>query len=391
MARRIFLHLYLMRFPILILLAFGWLLPLALSSPMFHGFADLYPTQVALVAFSAFLLVSAAITCCFLVLLYGSQRADGNRLPPPPGAHPADMPQRMPLSGWIVGLLYLAGAILLLRFLLAVKQTMVEAHLHPEGLAVQFWAQSAIGVFCGFVFIVVFFLLDLLLTNPRSVPQVEVFALPLAYPLRDTKWLLSFLQYLNNLDLPRRLGFAPLVSRYNKLSLWVVRLLGPGYGTFDENGNPVELFPGHRFAGFLAFLCFVIYLIAGRGFYHRLASDDPFPPPHRYDAVLLQVILLLLLACWGISALCFYFDRFRVPVLIPIAVMMLRDIAAWPFRPHVYGDEPDGGFPAFNSGRLAGLQRRSRDCGGCGGRWYPGGRMDQRSALRFARRRRDCP
>ena len=85
---------------------------------MFHGFADLYPTQVALVAFSAFLLVSAAITCCFLVLLYGSQRADGNRLPPLPGAHPADMPQRMPLSGWIVGLLYLAGAILLLRFLL---------------------------------------------------------------------------------------------------------------------------------------------------------------------------------------------------------------------------------------------------------------------------------
>jgi Patatin-like phospholipase len=323
MARRIFLHLYLMRFPILILLVFGWLLPEALSSPMFHGFADLYPTQVALVAFSAFLLVSAAITCCFLVLLYGSQRADGNRLPPPPGAHPADMPQRMPLSGWIVGLLYLAGAILLLRFLLAVKQTMVEAHLHPEGLAVQFWQESAIGVFCGFVFIVAFFLLDLLLTNPRSVPQVEVFALPIAYPLRDTKWLLSFLQYLNNLDLPRRLGFAPLVSRYNKLSLWVVRLLGPGYGTFDENGNPVELFPGHRFAGFLALLCFVIYLIAGRGFYHRLANDDPFPPPHRYDAVLLQVILLLLLACWGISALCFYFDRFRVPVLIPIAVMML--------------------------------------------------------------------
>jgi hypothetical protein len=323
MARRIFLHLYLMRFPILILLVLGWLLPKALGSPMFHGFADLYPTQVALVAFSAFLLVSAAITCSFLVLLYGSQRADGKRLPPPPGAHPADMPRRMPLSGWIVGLLYLAGTLLLLRFLFSVKQTMVEAHLHPEGLAVQFWEQTAIGIFAGLVFIVAFFLLDLFLTNSRSAPQVEVFALPIAYLFRDSKWLLSFLQYLNSRSPLRSPRLAALVSRYNALSLWVVRLLGPGYGSFDQDGNPVELFPGHRFAGFLATLCFILYLIAGRGFYNRLASDDAFPPPHRYDAVLLQVILLLLLACWGLSALCFYFDRFRIPVLIPIALMML--------------------------------------------------------------------
>ncbi len=323
MARRIFLHLYLMRFPILILLALGWLLPKALGSPMFHGFADLYPTQVALVAFSAFLLVSAAITCSFLVLLYGSQRADGKRLPPPPGAHPADMPQRMPLSGWIVGLLYLAGTFLLLRFLCSVKQTMLEAHLHPEGLAVQFWEQAAIGIFGGLVFIVAFFLLDLFLTDPRSAPQVEVFALPIAYLFRDSKWLLASLQYLSNKSPLRGLQMHSLISRYNALSLWVVRLLGPGYGSFDQDGTPVELFPGHRFAGFLATLCFILYLIAGRGFYNRLASDDPFPPPHRYDAVLLQVILLLLLACWSISALCFYFDRFRVPVLIPIVLMML--------------------------------------------------------------------
>ena len=323
MARRIFLHLYLMRFPILILLALGWLLPLALSSPMFHGFADLYPTQIAMVAFSAFLLISAAITCSFLVLLYGSQRADGKRLPPPPGAHPADMPQRMPVSGWVVGLLYLAGTFLLLRFLFSVKQTMVEAHLHPEGLALQFWEQAAIGVLCGLVFIIAFFLLDLLLTDQRSAPQVEVFALPIAYLFRDSKWLLTYLQYLNNLSPLRKLGLGPLVSRYNSLSLWMVRLLGPGYGSFDQSGNPVELFPGHRFAGFLATLCYTIYLLAGRGFYNRLANNDPFPPPHRYDAVILQVILLLLLACWGISALCFYFDRFRVPVLVPIALVLL--------------------------------------------------------------------
>ena len=63
MARRIFLHLYLMRVPILLLLTMGWLLPDALDSPMLHGLADLEPNQVGGVAFAAFLLLSAAITC----------------------------------------------------------------------------------------------------------------------------------------------------------------------------------------------------------------------------------------------------------------------------------------------------------------------------------------
>jgi len=80
-----------MRVPILVLLALGWLLPAALNSPMLHGLADLEPNQVLGVAFAAFLLFSAAITCSFLVLLYGSQRADGQRKPPP-GAGFAETP-----------------------------------------------------------------------------------------------------------------------------------------------------------------------------------------------------------------------------------------------------------------------------------------------------------
>ena len=154
MARRIFLHLYLMRVPILMLLVLGWLFPSALQTPMLHGLADLEFNQVAFVTFAAFLLLCCAVSCCFLVLLYGSERADGLRQPPPEIALAAEMPLRLPLSSWMVAVLYLGGGLLFFRFLLRVQQTMTAAHLHPEGMALRFWIQAGLGTLLGTLFIV---------------------------------------------------------------------------------------------------------------------------------------------------------------------------------------------------------------------------------------------
>jgi len=323
MARRIFLHLYLMRVPILMLLVLGWLFPNLLQTPMLHGLADLEFNQVAFVTFAAFLLLSGAVSCCFLVLLYGSERADGLRQPPPEISLAAEMPIRLPLSTWIVALLYLGGGFLFLRFLLRVQQTMIAAHLHPAGMALRFWIQAGLGTLLGTLFIVAIFVLDLLISDPRSAPQIEVFALPIAYLFRKAGWLSRNLKYFSDARPLRALHLESILSSSNSLNLLLVRILGPGYGRFDERGNPVEIYPGHRFAGFLAAICFGLYILAGRGVYHRLASDAAYLPLQPYDAVLLQVILLLLLACWTLSAFCFYFDRFRIPVLIPIALILL--------------------------------------------------------------------
>ena len=319
MARRLFLHLYLMRVPILVLLALGWLLPNALNSPMLHGLADLEPNQVLGVAFAAFLLFSAAMTCSFLVLLYGSLRADGQRKPP--SADFAETPDRLPFSVWTVALIYAGGAFLFLRFLYSVERAMIGAHLNPAGLAVRFWVQAGLGVLIAGICIVVVFLLDLLLTDPRSAPETQVFVLPIAYLFRET--LEPSLTQLSNKRPLEVLRLNFLVSPQNTLSLLWVRLMGPGYGSFDDRGNPVEIFPGHRFAAFLSLVCFGFYVLAGHGVYNRLASDSVFPTPRSYDAVLLQVILLMLLACLVLAALCFFFDRFRIPVLIPLAVILL--------------------------------------------------------------------
>ncbi len=323
MARRIFLHLYLMRVPILMLLVLGLFFPYALETPMLHGLADLEFNQVAFVTFAAFLLLSGAVSCCFLVLLYGGDRVDGLRQPLPAIAEAAEMPLRLPLSNWTVALLYIGGGFLFLRFLLRVEQTMVAAHLKPAGIALQFWIQAGLGTLLGTLFIVAIFVLDLLISDPRSAPQIEVFALPIAYLFRKLGWLSRSLKLLSDARPLRRLHLEGLLSSSSSFSLLCVRILGPGYGRFDEHGNPLEIYPGHRFAGFLAAICFGLYIFAGRGVYYRLASDAAYSPLRPYDAVLLQLILLLLLACWTMSAFCFYFDRFRIPVLIPIALILL--------------------------------------------------------------------
>jgi Patatin-like phospholipase len=323
MPRRLFLYLYMLRAPFLILVLLGILLPAAFGSPMLHGLADLEPNQIIPVSLGAFLLLSAAMTCAFLVLLYGSARADGRREPVAAAAAAVALPQRLPLSGWIIGGLYLLGTSFYLRFLSVVCQTMKSAHQDPTGLSGFFWWRALLGTLFGAALVVVVFLLDLWISDPREVPEIEVFALPLVYLLRGWNWLTVILRTLSKSCPARVLGLSAAVSRSDRLSLLWVRLAGPGYGKFDQHGNPTEINPGHVFAGMLFAVCFALYFIAGFGGHRQLYSDAAFSPPRPVDAVLLQVLLLLLLGCWALSALNFYFDRFRIPVLVPIAFFLV--------------------------------------------------------------------
>lgn len=322
MARRVFLYLYMLRVPVLILFVLGILLPKAFDTPMLHGLADLETNQILVVSLGAFLLVSAAMTCAFLVLLYGSERADGKRLPDPPLSTSFALPQRLPVAGWIVGTFYLIGAVVYVRFLYVVFKTMKAAHTNGQDLSGSFWIRAAAGAMTGVVIIVFVFLFDLWISDSREAPQIEVFALPIAYLFRESAWLRQLLKRISDTRPVEKFRRAGFVSSLEKLGLIAVRILGPGYGRFDENGRPIELSPGHGFAGMLALACVALYLVAGAGGHRRLYTDAPFGPARPYDAVLLQVILLLLLACLLFSALSFYFDRFRVPVLVPLAFLL---------------------------------------------------------------------
>ena len=324
MPRTFFLHVYFMRVPLAILMLLGLVFPAALGSSMLHGLADLAISQIWAVSLGAFLVFSAAVTCCFLVLLYGSERADGKRMPLPDDKQAFALARRLPRAGVAVGLLYVGGLLLYFHFLWRVQHVMAAGDLLQTGLAATFWIQAAIGLAGGVLCIILIFLLDLTISDPRTRPQSEVFAFPLLYLLRDQEWLKPKLQMLSDKRPFQDMYLERLLSRSNVLDRWLVRLLGPGYGRFDNNGDPVEMYPGHRFAGSLSLVSLGFYLLAGWGMYHRLIKDDPFPAnPAWYDAVLLQVILLLLIACWVLSGFSFYFDRFRTPLLIPLALILL--------------------------------------------------------------------
>jgi Patatin-like phospholipase len=322
MARRIFLHLYMMRVPLLLLVTLGFGLPPAFRSPMLHGLADLEDNQIAVLALGAFLLLCATMSCCFLVLLYGTARADGKREPPAPGASLVALPLRLPASGWIVGGLYLFGAWCLLRFLFAVERTLVSTRSTTAGLSLHFWEQAGLGVLIGTLLILAVFFLDMWISDPKAAPEIEVFALPIVFLLRQWDWLSKILKAVSDARPLRALKLDGVVSHCNRLNLFWVWISGPGYGAFDADGKPRELYPGHAFAGILAVACIGLYFVAGTGVHHKLAVDAPFGPPRIYDAVLLQVTLLLLLSCWVLAAFAFYFDRFRIPVLIPIFLIL---------------------------------------------------------------------
>ncbi len=322
MARRIFLHLYMMRVPLLLLITLGFGLPPAFHSAMLHGLADLQDNQIAVLTLSAFLLLCATMSCCFLVLLYGAARADGKREPPAPGASLVALPLRLPLSGWIVGSLYIFGGWCLLRFLFAVERTLVSARSFTSGLSLHFWEQAGLGILVGTLLILAVFFLDLWISDPKGVPEIEVFALPIVFLLRQWGWLSQILKSVSNARPLGALKLDRVISRCNRLNLFGVRIFGPGYGAFDAEGNPRELYPGHAFAGILAVICFGLYFLAGTGVYHQLYVDAPFGPPRIYDAVLLQVTLLLLLSCWVLAAFAFFFDRYRIPVLIPMFLIL---------------------------------------------------------------------
>lgn len=322
MARSFFLHLYMLRVPLGIMLLLGIFLPYSFNSSLFHGLADLEPNQIFPLSLASFLLLSAAITCSFLVLLHGRERVDGNAGPPQPPR--ASLYSQSALSGWIVGALYVVGGFFYLRFLFAVYQTMQAAHLHPHELAGIFWLRVSLGVLAGSVILLIVFVLDLWLSNPRQEPEIEVFALPIAYLFRQSDWVRGAARRVSFAEPRVKQYAAPLIRPWQRIAQFIARVLGPGYSQLDKDGNVIDLSPGHEFAAILVLFCLALYAVAGAGGHRRLATDAAFGASGPWDAVLIQVVLILLIACWSLAGLSFYFDRFRVPVLLILGLFLVE-------------------------------------------------------------------
>ena len=84
-----------------------------------------------------------------------------------------------------------------------------------------------------------------------------------------------------------------------------------GVGYVDLNTR--EFLPGHRFAFGFAFVSMLFYELIGLG----RAQIYGVPVP-----TLVYVLMLILFTCWALSGIAFFLDRYRVPVLAPIALLV---------------------------------------------------------------------
>jgi hypothetical protein len=312
--KRFFLLFYMMRVPLLTLLVLGAVLPLAFRTTMLHGIADIATKQIAIVSLTAFLLLCTSITCMFLVLLYGVERAEGLRTGP--------IPKAREVSSWIVVLLYAGGSLCYLVFLEEVHRFMESANPGVANLTRDFVFQAAAGFAVGGVFMLVLFAIVLRLAKPGEERSLEVFAIPAFFILEKIGWIRQRIQTVKNRQVTQNNLETNSAPHRGFWSLLYVRIVGPGYGSFDETANPVEIYPGHRFAGLLMILSFGIYWWAGRGVYNQLLRPDPFGHARIYDCVLTYLLLLLILLCWLLNGLTFFFDRFRFPVLVTLVLLL---------------------------------------------------------------------
>jgi hypothetical protein len=308
--RRRFLLLYMMRVPLLFLAVLGFGLPWAFGTSMFHGVADLALPQVLTAAFLASLLVSTAITSCFLILLYGQERADGWIVQPAPQDR---------VSVWGVAFLYLCGGIGYVGFLFSIYRFMGEAGRVLTGLPGGFVFYSFCGLLLGLLVVMIFFLCALRFAKPDNDDALEVFAFPAFLIIRRLfggVWIRSFKRGTRAQAAPG--SYAAHSGFFSRL----IARLGPGYGSEPTADHPAALHSGHRFVMIVMFIFLIFYWITGEGTLHELRNVYDWGNGGPSNSVL--DFLLLFLIFWSslLAGLTFLVDRFRFPVLVVLAVFL---------------------------------------------------------------------
>jgi hypothetical protein len=84
---------------------------------------------------------------------------------------------------------------------------------------------------------------------------------------------------------------------------------GPGFQ--KEDGTSAH--EGHYIALWSFALCFLVYVAIGIGKFFRI-GDPPTVP------TLADLLVFLMILCWGLSAVTFILDRFRIPLLLPFVL-----------------------------------------------------------------------
>lgn len=319
-----FLLLYMMRVPLTFLTVLGFGLPWAFQTAMFHGIADLELFQVGAASFLGFLYVSAAISCCFLILLYGEERADGwENL-----AAPQDR-----VSTLSVALLYLYGGLCYVRFLISIGEFMSTAGRVESNLIASFLLYSVTGLLAGVFAVMVCFLAALRFAKPEDDDALEVFAFPAFLVFRrffGGAWIRSFKRGKSS-----ECRSGSYAAHNGPISGFFAALLGAGYGTEPAPGRPSTLHSGHRFATIVMCIFLFAYWLSGFGAFRELKDLQQWGSGGAPNTVLNYLLLVLIFWNCLLAGITFFVDHFRFPALAALAVVLYL-IAAFGSSDHVF-------------------------------------------------------
>jgi hypothetical protein len=310
--RRRFLLFYMMRVPLTLLTTLGLGLPWLFGTAMFHGVADLVLLQLGEAAFLGFLLISSSITTCFLVLLYGEERVDGWADRPPP---------QVRISLWTVGVLYLYGAICYVSFLISICKFMSTAGRLQGNPSGGCFVYSLAGMVAGILVVTLYFLAVLRFAKPEDDDALEVFAFPAFLIFRKFfggAWIRAFKQGTRS-----RSASGTFAAHNGWLSRKLASLLGPGYGTPPSPQRPSVLNSGFRSTTFVLLVFLVAYWLSGEGTLRELRNVNAWGTGLAPNSVLNYLLLVLIF--WGclLAALTFFVDRFRLPAVVVLAVVLI--------------------------------------------------------------------
>jgi hypothetical protein len=296
-------YIYVLRFPAITALAlvgFAYIAFLTDARSLLENLFDLSTWGVFWVSLVAFLIAWAVMATLRLLLLYGPRRFK---------ILPFKITKRMSWS-------YFArhGLLALPVTVGAVLKSGEYAWLGVGGALML----AALGLFASLLVLWMAMFLHRFLTVPdaaiASAPEQDYADLLLPSP---------------------RPGQAILDAAYkfNPFPHWSWRLLdklngvfsrlGPGY--VDRNGRIIK---DHLLAVALLLTSVFIYAFVGISKYLYLGDESGIP-------ALSYILWLLLLFCWGFSAFSFLLDRYRLPVLIPVLVLLMIT-AQFPQSDHYY-------------------------------------------------------
>jgi hypothetical protein len=132
---------------------------------------------------------------------------------------------------------------------------------------------------------------------------------------RESPGLLPF-EWLPSMDRLRDRPTPSFVLNFEHPVAKLLSRLGPGYARDMRDPftgqRMLRLGPGHFQAGVCTLVTFVAYILLGR-LASSLQIEQPWYPP----AICLAMLTLLLLG-WTLTALAFFLDRFRVPVMVTL-------------------------------------------------------------------------